>query len=196
MTDRKKILDRIPVRTMTRKPEPYPSRNDLPPETLPERFAEKLSESGGEAFIVTKPDIKKRIRDLFGLQERYLNLSDQVDLPTDEFFYWEDGHHDDPGSGGPDLLIVDGLIGVAGNGAVWLTEEKIGDRRYPFISTGILILLPMEQIVADMFEAYRKISLSSGYGVWIAGPSKTADIEQTLVFGAQGSLRHMVFVIH
>lgn len=50
-----------------------------------------------------------------------------------------------------------------------------------------------DDIVNNMHEAYRQIhAVSDGFGVFIAGPSKTADIEQNLVIGAHGA-RFCVF---
>jgi L-lactate dehydrogenase complex protein LldG len=59
-----------------------------------------------------------------------------------------------------------------------------------FISENLVILLPKSQIVNNMHEAYRRIKFDEtydGYGVFISGPSKTADIAQVLVMGAQAA---------
>ena len=59
-----------------------------------------------------------------------------------------------------------------------------------------MVLLYEKDIVADMHEAYSKISgTDSGYHVFIAGPSKTADIEQSLVIGAHGPRSMLVYLI-
>jgi L-lactate dehydrogenase complex protein LldG len=43
----------------------------------------------------------------------------------------------------------------------------------------------LADIVPTMHEAYRQINIAEeGWGAFIAGPSKTADIEQSLVIGA------------
>ena len=47
-----------------------------------------------------------------------------------------------------------------------------------------------------MNEAYRRLADADyDYGVFMSGPSKTADIEQALVFGAHGPIRVTVVLV-
>ena len=88
---------------------------------------------------------------------------------------------------GVDLAIISASVGVAENGAMWVDESDLIVRALPFITQHLLIVLRGE-IVPTMHEGYRKVSVDrTGFGVWIAGPSKTADIEQSLVIGAHGA---------
>lgn len=87
-----------------------------------------------------------------------------------------------------DLAVIPGRIGVAENGAVWVTEADCVYRVLPFITQHLVIVLDRNDIVSTMHDAYRQIAIDeTGFGVFIAGPSKTADIEQSLVIGAQGA---------
>lgn len=95
-----------------------------------------------------------------------------------------------------DLSIVKGHFGVAENGAAWVTEDQLGVRVVPFICQHLAIILPKNAIVPLMHDAYAKIGNADyGYGVFIAGPSKTADIEQSLVLGAHGPRTLTVFLL-
>lgn len=86
-----------------------------------------------------------------------------------------------------DVAVVRGVVGVAENAAIWLGEKEIVKRVLPFIAQHIVILLNEADIVPTMHEAYERINVrESGYGVFVAAPSKTADIEQSLVIGAHG----------
>lgn len=85
------------------------------------------------------------------------------------------------------LAVLPAQLGVAENGAIWLTEKDCKHRVLPFITQHLALVLSKENIVANMHQAYDSIHIAdTGFGVFIAGPSKTADIEQSLVIGAQG----------
>jgi L-lactate dehydrogenase complex protein LldG len=56
-----------------------------------------------------------------------------------------------------------------------------------FLAGRVVIVIGEEQLVDDLHEAYERIDVRTHvYGAFIAGPSKTADIEQALVIGAHG----------
>ena len=88
---------------------------------------------------------------------------------------------------GTDVGIIQGELGVAENGCVWI-PQTMKERAVCFISEELVILLDKDNIVSNMHEAYKRIQMPDyGYGVLISGPSKTADIEQALVMGAQAA---------
>ena len=87
-----------------------------------------------------------------------------------------------------DLAILDGQFGVAENGSIWLEDSNLGLRALPFITEHLVIVLERENLVEKMHQGYDRIgNAQSGFGLFIAGPSKTADIEQSLVIGAHGA---------
>jgi L-lactate dehydrogenase complex protein LldG len=88
-----------------------------------------------------------------------------------------------------DVVIISAEVAVADTGAMWISDKTIPSRVLPFITKELVILVERENLVGDMHEAYAMINpIESGYGVFISGPSKTADIEQALVVGAHGPL--------
>ena len=90
---------------------------------------------------------------------------------------------------GTDVGIIRGKFGVAENACVWV-PQTMKEKAVCFISENLIILLPKSQIVNNMHEAYKHIEFDTtydGYGVFISGPSKTADIAQVLVMGAQAA---------
>lgn len=93
-----------------------------------------------------------------------------------------------------EVLEIDGAFGVAENGAIWLTEEALPHRVAPFICQHLVI--HVQKIVPNMHTAYEELThQTTGFGLFLAGPSKTADIEQSLVIGAHGA-RSLTVVIH
>ena len=98
---------------------------------------------------------------------------------------------------GVDLAILAGEFGVAENGAVWVPGASLGPQRAIFVITEHLVLVvPAGQIVHTMQHAYERIRFERpGFGVFISGPSKTADIEQSLVIGAHGPRSCTLFLV-
>jgi L-lactate dehydrogenase complex protein LldG len=95
-----------------------------------------------------------------------------------------------------ELAIIRAHFGVAENGAVWLTEELMGQRIIPYICQHLAVIISEDTIVPTLHEAYEKIGAGDyGFGGFIGGPSKTADIEQALVLGAHGPLTMTVFIV-
>lgn len=88
---------------------------------------------------------------------------------------------------GTDVGIVGGELGVAENGCVWI-PQTMKERAVCFISEYLVIVLSRRAIVSNMHQAYARINMTDyGYGTFISGPSKTADIAQALVMGAQAA---------
>lgn len=89
---------------------------------------------------------------------------------------------------GTDVGIIEGKIGVAENGCIWI-PQTMKEKAVCFISEYLVIVLDKANIVNNMHEAYKKIEFDPQYqfGTFISGPSKTADIEQALVMGAQAA---------
>ena len=88
---------------------------------------------------------------------------------------------------GTDLGVVEGVLAVAENGCVWV-PQTMKERAVLFISERLIIIVDGNDIVNNMHEAYSRIQMPDyGYGCFISGPSKTADIAQALVMGAQAA---------
>jgi hypothetical protein len=87
----------------------------------------------------------------------------------------------------PNTFVCEAVLGVAENGAVWLPGSRVSDRAALFLATHVVVVLDRSAIVDDLHSAYARINVASdAFGVFMAGPSKTADIEQSLVIGAHG----------
>ena len=96
---------------------------------------------------------------------------------------------------GTDVGVIRGIFGVAENACVWI-PQTMEEKAVCFISENLVILLDRREIVNNMHETYKRIQFNDyGYGTFISGPSKTADIAQVLVMGAQAARSATVVLI-
>ena len=166
-----------------------PSLNDIKAITYPEPLVQfiKMSESVGGQVIEVDPgrDINTLIKELYPDAKEIASNLPEITIAT--------RNPDTVGRArdlnGTDVGIIRGMFGVAENGCIWIPQQ-MKEKAVCFISENLIILMPKSQIVNNMHEAYKRIEFDKeydGYGTFISGPSKTADIAQVLVMGAQAA---------
>lgn len=159
-----------------------------------EHYQQTLQMIGGMVEVVPDlPTISQRIGELFpNFKEVAVTVPDLTYLADLNLENVTDPHELED----VNLAIIPGRYGVAENGAIWVTEQEMKHRALPFITQHLVLIIRAETIVPNMHEAYRRIQVDeTGFGTFIAGPSKTADIEQSLVVGAHGARSLVVFII-
>ncbi len=192
MNSKNSILENIRVAKLKPTPRPVLDMEHVNYEDKDKKYAELLKSVGGLAsWLKEDENIEEFIEkhyDSLGLIATNINLSIEH-IKTNSI--------DDPHAlKDIDLAIVKGEFAVAENGAIWIKEEDNLNRAIYFIARKLLIIVNKEEIVDSMHEAYKKINFENkGFGVFISGPSKTADIEQALVIGAHGAMECRVLFI-
>ncbi len=162
-------------------------------ENLYEKFSEILNFVGGKALEVSsyqeiKDDVREHyqgvtniattIEELSALADFSLNISDPHELEM------------------LNLAIIKGDFAVAENAAIWVSEKQLPHRALPMITQYLAIVIHKSDIVTNMHSAYERVKIDeTGFGTFISGPSKTADIEQSLVIGAHGARGLVVYVL-
>jgi L-lactate dehydrogenase complex protein LldG len=94
-----------------------------------------------------------------------------------------------------DVLVVVGRFAVAENGAVYVDANDLSDRAEIVRTEHLVLTVSAQAIVPTMHEAISLMPSGSACGWFLSGPSKTADIEQSLVIGAQGA-RSLHVIVH
>lgn len=166
-----------------------PSLDDIKAITYPDPVAQfiKMSESVGGKVVEMKQgqDINEIVKEIYPDAKEIASNLPEVTIATRN----PDAVNAAADLNGTDVGIIRGRFGVAENGCVWIPQQ-MKEKAVCFISENLVILLPKREIVNNMHEAYKRINFDStydGYGTFISGPSKTADIAQVLVMGAQAA---------
>jgi len=166
-----------------------PDLSDIKAITYPDpllQFMNMTKSVGGNAIEVESGrDINELIRELYPDAKEIASNLPEITIAT--------RNPDTVGRArdlnGTDVGVIRGKFGVAENGCIWIPQQ-MKEKAVCFISENLIILLPKSQIVNNMHEAYKRIEFDKtydGYGTFISGPSKTADIAQVLVMGAQAA---------
>ncbi|MDM1444934.1 LutC/YkgG family protein [Myroides odoratimimus] len=147
------------------------------------QFIEVSKAVGGDAIILKEgEDINEVIRALYPEAKEIASVVNGIHLTTLD----PDSVESPNDLNNVDLAIVEGAFGVCENGCIWLPQQLKHKALY-FITQYLVIVLDRSKLVNNMHEGYELITPSEkGFGVYISGPSKTADIEQALVVGAHG----------
>ena len=99
---------------------------------------------------------------------------------------------------GAGWLVATGTLAVARTGSTLVTQEDAPVRAHLLFPETLVLLVPEGALVDDLPDLYRRLdprTLAGGYLTLVSGPSRTADIEQTLVTGAHGPRRLTVIPV-
>ena len=160
---------------------------------LAKQFTGMLETIGGTAYIVSGYGriisiLKEFFHDARRIVSNCPELSGYAETPVQ----FDDAHLLE----NVDLAVLRAHFGVAENASCWITEDLMIETALPFIAQHLAIVLSASTILPTMHDAYNRIGgPETGFGVFIAGPSKTADIEQSLVLGAQGAKSLTIFLL-
>lgn len=100
------------------------------------------------------------------------------------------------------VTVTSAFVGIAETGTLMLLSGPASPTTLAFLPSDHIVVIPQDRIVGTYEDAWTLLRTENGVGIalprvinWITGPSRTADIEQTLLLGAHGPRRlHIVLV--
>ena len=205
-TAKERLLKKVRKALLEKRDNPYPNLEDLPhyplnDELLEVTFAQEFIAISGQ-FVFCEDEVH--------FIENLLNLADQrkwhkiycwepalqeILTRYDYPFFETDKDFEQAEIG---LTLCETLI--ARNGSILLSNSGMAGRRLSIYPPVHIVLAYTSQLVPDLKDAFAL--LKSKYGNQIpsmitnvTGPSRTADIEKTLVLGAHGPKELFVFLL-
>ena len=160
---------------------------DMP--SLLDAFSTAASAAGAEVVLAARDDVSRlAIGALAGSANVLSTVADvRTTIPRS---------HDPHALDSLDLYVCGAELGVAENGAVWVATSDTMQRAALFLATRVAIVVDAAAIVPSLHDAYARIDVRAHpFGTFVAGPSKTADIEQSLVIGAHGPKELTLIVV-
>ena len=205
-TSKEKLLKKIRKALLEKRDNPYPNLEDLPhypptDEPLDVLFAEQFTAISGQ-FLFCEDEVQF-IENLLQLAEERKwhkiycwEPALQEVLARYEYPYYETDKDFDQADVG--FTLCEALI--ARNGSVLLSNGNMAGRRLSIYPPVHIVLAYTSQIVLDIKDGLKLLkekyegSLPSMISN-VTGPSRTADIEKTLVLGAHGPKELFVFLL-
>jgi L-lactate dehydrogenase complex protein LldG len=205
-TPKEKFLKKIRKALLEKRDNPYPNLEELPlypPTTeLPEViFAEEFIKVSGQ-FIYCEDEIQfienilllaedKKWRKIYCWEPELQELLNRYEYP----YYATDKDFELAEVG---LTLCEALI--ARNGSIMVTNANAAGRRLSIFPHYHVVVAYTSQLVMDLKDAFKIIKNKYGNQLpsmisTITGPSRTADIEKTLVLGAHGPKELFVILL-
>jgi L-lactate dehydrogenase complex protein LldG len=205
-TSKEKLLKKIRKALLEKRDNPYPNMEDLPhyppanelPEVL---FAEAFTAVSGK-FVFCEDEVQF-IENLLNLAEQHnwrkiycwepalQDLFTRYDFP----FFETDKDFEQAEVG---FTLCEALI--VRNGSILLSNAGMAGRRLSIYPPVHIVLAYTSQLVTDLKDGFKLIKNKYGNQLpsmitTVTGPSRTADIEKTLVLGAHGPKELFVFLL-
>lgn len=205
-TSKEKLLKKIRKALLEKRDNPYPNLEDLPhypqSEELPEvQFAEEFTNAAGQ-FVFCEDEVQfidillnlaeeRKWRKIYCWEPILQDILMKYDYP----FFKTDKDFDQAQVG---FTLCEALI--ARNGSIMLSNAGAAGRRLSIYPPIHIVLAYTSQIVPDLKDAFKLVKTKYGNQLpsmitTVTGPSRTADIEKTLVMGAHGPKELFVFLL-
>ena len=173
------------------------------PEELLQRFEQKISNSAASVAIVHDLDFVPSVIDSYLLEHNQPFQAKRAADPLLDLIPWLSvpGFEVTTGPASPDdkCGITIAEAGIAETGSVMLVSTRTTPYLLNLLPETLIVIVPASRIVPlleDAFTMWRSSSSNLVRTFTLAtGPSRTADIEQTLEIGAHGPKRELVVIV-